>query len=109
MKAVAIRTAQARQKGPEKFHDIATVECDKCDEEYVICHKRELKSSPIIAEVQAAELKVILSEDHRPQDTSKREIPISLNLNESARVGLVNLRSWQKSRLGTSSFIAAWR
>lgn len=73
MKAVAIRTGQARQKGPEKFHEIATVECDKCDVEYIISHKRELKRSPIIAEVQAAELKAMLNEDHSPKD--KREHP----------------------------------
>jgi len=73
MKAVAIRTGQARQKGPEKFHEIATVECDKCDAEYIISHKRELKRSPIIAEVQAAELKAMLNEDHSPKD--KREHP----------------------------------
>ena len=73
MKGVAIRTGQARQKGPEKFHEIATVECDKCDAEYIISHKRELKRSPIIAEVQAAELKAMLNEDHSPKD--KREHP----------------------------------
>jgi hypothetical protein len=73
MKAVAVRTGQQRQKGPEKFHDIATVECDKCDAEYVISHKRELKRSRIIAEVQAAELKTILIEDHHPK--GRREHP----------------------------------
>ena len=35
MKAVAIRTGQDRQKGPEKFHDVVTVECDKCAAQYV--------------------------------------------------------------------------
>jgi hypothetical protein len=73
MKAVAIRTGQDRQKGPAKFHDIATVECDKCDAEYVISHKRKLKASAAIAAEQAAQLKTILSEDHRPKD--KREHP----------------------------------
>jgi hypothetical protein len=73
MKAVAVRTGQARQKGPEKLQDIARVECDKCDAEYVISHKRELKRSPIIAEVQAAELKTILIEDHDPK--GRREHP----------------------------------
>lgn len=73
MKAVAIRTGQHRQKGPEKFHDIATVECDKCDAEYVISHKRKLKKSSTIAGVQAAELKAILNEDHDPK--GKREHP----------------------------------
>jgi hypothetical protein len=73
MKAVAIRTGQDRQKGPQKFHDIATVECDKCDAEYVISHKRKLKGSPAIAAEQAAQLKTILTEDHRPKD--KREHP----------------------------------
>jgi hypothetical protein len=73
MKAVAIRTGQDRQKGPENFHDIATVECDKCDAEYVISHKRKLKGSPAIAAEQATQLKTILTEDHRPKD--KREHP----------------------------------
>ena len=73
MKAVAIRRGQARQKGPEKFHHIATVECDKCDAEYVLSHKRKLKKSLTIAARQATELKTILSEDHRPKD--KREHP----------------------------------
>lgn len=73
MKAVAIRTGQHRQKGPETFHHIITVECDKCDAEYVISHKRKLKRSEIIADAQAADLKVILNEDHDPK--SKREHP----------------------------------
>jgi len=73
MKAVAIRRGQVRQKGPEAFHRVATVECDKCDAEYVISHKRELKKSLTIAAVQAAELKMILNEDHHPKD--KREHP----------------------------------
>ena len=67
----AVRAGQARQNGPAKFHDIATVECDKCDAEYVISHKRQLKKSPIVAEVQATELKAILNEDHHPK--GKRE------------------------------------
>ncbi|MGH9691976.1 MAG: hypothetical protein ACRD4C_13015 [Candidatus Acidiferrales bacterium] len=73
MKAVAIRAGQDRQKGPGKFHDIATVECDKCDAEYVISHKRKLKASQAIAAEQAAQLKTILTEDHRPKD--RREHP----------------------------------
>jgi hypothetical protein len=73
MKAVAIRTGQKRQHGPAKFHDIAAVECDKCDAEYVIRHNRVLKGSPIIAEAQAAELKTILIEDHDPK--GRREHP----------------------------------
>jgi hypothetical protein len=73
MKAIAIRAGQARQRGPGKFHDIATVACDKCDAEYVISHKRKLKTSPTIAAGQAVELKTILAEDHRPK--GKREHP----------------------------------
>ena len=73
MKAVAIRTGQDRQKGPEKFHTIATIECDKCNAEYVISHKRKLKTSANIAAEQATQLKTILTEDHRPRD--KREHP----------------------------------
>jgi hypothetical protein len=73
MKAIAIRARQERQKGPGKFHDIATVACDKCDAEYVISHKRKLKASPTIAAGQAVELKIILAEDHRPK--GKREHP----------------------------------
>ena len=73
MKAVAIRTGQHRQKGPETFHDIAIVECDKCDAEYVISHKRKLKRSAMIADAQAADLKAILNEDHDPK--GKREHP----------------------------------
>jgi hypothetical protein len=64
MKAVAVRAGQERQKRPEKFHDIAIVECDKCDAEYVISHKRRLKGSPVVASEQAAQLKAILIEDH---------------------------------------------
>jgi hypothetical protein len=73
MKAVAIRKGQNRQKVPLKFYDVATIECDKCDAEYVISHKRRLKRSPTIAAEQAAELKTILTEDHRPK--GKREHP----------------------------------
>ena len=73
MKAVAVRTGQGRQKGPEKFNDIATVECDKCDAEYVISHKRQLKKSPIVAAEQAAQLRAIVTEDHTHKD--KREHP----------------------------------
>jgi hypothetical protein len=73
MKAVAVRRGQERQKGPETFHNIAIVECDKCDAGYVISHKRKLKRSPTIAAEQGVELKAILSEDHRPKD--KREHP----------------------------------
>ena len=73
MKAVAIRTGQQRQKGPETFHDIVTVGCDKCDAEYVISHERKLKRSPMIADAQAADLKAILNEDHDPR--GKREHP----------------------------------
>ena len=73
MKAVAIRTGQQRQKGPEKFYDTVTVNCDKCDAEYVISHKRRLKASSIIAAKQAVELKTILTEDHHSKD--KREHP----------------------------------
>ena len=73
MKAVAIRTGQGRQKGPEKFHNIARVECDKCHAEYIISHKRKLKRSPMVAAEQASQLKTILIEDHRPKD--KREHP----------------------------------
>jgi hypothetical protein len=73
MKAIAIRTGQDRQKGPGKFHSIATVACDKCDAEYVISHKRKLRASPTIAAGQAEELKTMLSEDHRPK--AKREHP----------------------------------
>jgi hypothetical protein len=49
MKAVAIRKGQDRQKGPQKYHNIATVECDKCDAQYVISHERKLKRSRSIA------------------------------------------------------------
>ena len=73
MKAVAVRTGQIRQMGPEKFNDIATVGCEKCDAEYVIRHKRKLKRSPIAAAERATQLKTILTEDHRPKD--KREHP----------------------------------
>ena len=73
MKAIAIRTGQERQKGPGKFHSIATVACDKCDAEYVISHKRKLRASGTIAAAQAAELKTMLDEDHRPK--GKREHP----------------------------------
>jgi hypothetical protein len=73
MKAIAIRTGQERQKGPGKFHSIATVVCDKCDAEYVISHKRKLRASGTIAAAQAAELKAMLDEDHRPK--GKREHP----------------------------------
>ena len=73
MKAVAVRIGQQRQKGPDKFHDIATVECDKCDAEYVISHKRKLKGSPTVASEQAFQLKTILIEDHDPK--GRREHP----------------------------------
>ena len=73
MKAVAIRTGQDRQKGPEKFLIIATVACGKCDAKYIISHKRKLKKSPIVAAEQAALLQAILAEDHGPKD--KREHP----------------------------------
>jgi len=73
MKAVAIRTGQDRQKGPENFQYIATVKCDKCDAEYIISHARQLKRSPIVAAEQAAQLKAILNEDHSPK--RKREHP----------------------------------
>jgi len=73
MKAVAVRSGQKRQKGPDTFHDIASVECDKCDAEYVISHKRKLKRSPTLAAEQASQLKAILTEDHGPKD--KREHP----------------------------------
>ena len=73
MKAVAIRTGQQRQKGPLNFYDVATVECDKCDAEYIISHKRKLKKSLRVAAEQATQLKTILSEDHHPKD--KREHP----------------------------------
>jgi hypothetical protein len=73
MKAVAIRTGQQRQKGPRKFYDTVTVRCDRCNAEYVISHKRQLKASSIITAKQAAELKTILSEDHHSKD--KREHP----------------------------------
>ena len=73
MKSIAIRTGQDRQKGPGKFHDIAIVACDKCDAEYVISHKRKLRTSPAIAAGQAVELKIILLEDHRPK--GRREHP----------------------------------
>ena len=73
MKAIAIRTGQERQTGPVKFHSIATVACDKCDAEYVISHKRKLRASGTIATAQAAELKTMLDEDHRPK--GKREHP----------------------------------
>jgi hypothetical protein len=73
MKAVAIRTGQDRQKGPENFQDVATVNCDKCDAEYVISHSRQLKKGPIVAAQQEAQLKAILKEDHSPKH--KREHP----------------------------------
>jgi hypothetical protein len=73
MKAVAIRTGQDRQKEPRKYHHIAIVECDKCDAKYVISHQRKLKRSRSIAAEQAVELKIILTEDHRPK--GKREHP----------------------------------
>jgi hypothetical protein len=72
MNAVAVRAGQERQKGPEKFHKVTTVECDRCDAKYVISHKRKLKS-PTIAAEQAAQLKTILTDDHRPK--KKREHP----------------------------------
>src|ERR1022692_3082144 len=72
MKAVAVRTRQQRQKGPSKFHNVATVACEKCDAEYVISHKRKQKNGTVAAG-QAAELKAILFEDHRPN--GKREHP----------------------------------
>jgi len=73
MKAVAIRTGQDRQKGPESFHNIASIRCDKCDAEYIISHKRKLKGSPARAAEQATQLKAILTDDHSPKD--KREHP----------------------------------
>jgi hypothetical protein len=73
MKSIAVRTGQERQTGPGKFHEIATVVCDKCDAEYVISHKRKLRASPTIAAGQAVELKAILAEDHSPKD--RREHP----------------------------------
>jgi hypothetical protein len=72
-RAVAIRTGQDRQKRPEKFLDVASVDCDKCDAQYVISHKRTLKKTPIVAAEQAAQLKTILTEDHNPKD--RREHP----------------------------------
>jgi hypothetical protein len=72
MRAVGVRTGQERQKGPENFHHVATVGCEKCDAEYVISHKRKPKNGTVAAE-QAAQLKAILSEDHRQKD--KREHP----------------------------------
>ncbi len=73
MKAVAIRTGQDRQKGPENVQDVATIKCDKCDAEYVISHSRQLKKGPIVAAEQEAQLKAILKEDHSPKH--KREHP----------------------------------
>ena len=73
MRAVVVRRGQQRQKGPEKFHGIATVECDKCDAEYVISHKRKSKRSPSVAAEQASQLKATSTEDHGPKD--KREHP----------------------------------
>ena len=73
MKAVAIRKGQERQKGAQKYHHIATAECHKCDAKYVISHERKLNRSRVIAAEQEAELKTILTEDHRPKD--KREHP----------------------------------
>jgi hypothetical protein len=71
MKAVAIRTGQDRQKGPESFHTIASIRFDKCDAEYTISHKRKLKGSLTRAAEQAAQLGAILSEDHK----EKRDHP----------------------------------
>jgi hypothetical protein len=73
MKAIAIRKGQDRQKGPQKYHRIATVKCDRCGAEFVISHQRKLKRSRSIAAEQAAELRTILTEDHRPK--GKREHP----------------------------------
>jgi hypothetical protein len=41
-------TGQQRQKEPVTFYDVATVECDKCDAEYVISHKRQLKRAQLL-------------------------------------------------------------
>ena len=79
MKSIAIRAGQERQKGPGKFHDIATVGCDKCDAEYVISHKRKLRASDTIAAGQAAELKAILAEDHSPKDRREHPDPVEFD------------------------------
>jgi GrpB-like predicted nucleotidyltransferase (UPF0157 family) len=72
MNAVAVRRGQERQKGPEKFHHVTTVGCDKCDAEYVISYKRKLRNHNAAAE-QVVQLKTILTEDHRRKN--KREHP----------------------------------
>jgi hypothetical protein len=63
----------AATEGANEVLRYSNVECDKCDAEYVISHKRRLKKSSIVAAEQAAQLKTILSEDHDPKD--RREHP----------------------------------
>ena len=72
MNSVAVRTGQERQKRPEKFHNVTTVGCDRCDAEYVISCRRKLRNRTTVAE-QVVQLKTILSEDHRRKN--KREHP----------------------------------
>jgi hypothetical protein len=62
MKAMAIKKGQIREKAPDA-HEMGTVRCDGCGEEFAINHQPEFADRRL-AEKQARWLEKVLAEEH---------------------------------------------
>jgi hypothetical protein len=62
MKAVAIKKGQSKEKAPD-FHEMGTVRCDGCGEEFLITHQPRF-ADRWVAEKQAHWLERVLAEEH---------------------------------------------
>jgi uncharacterized Zn finger protein (UPF0148 family) len=67
MKAVAIKIGQALAKEPVGFHQMGTLRCDTCGEEFVIWHEPSL-ANKWAAEQQARWLEKVLAEEHEREE-----------------------------------------
>jgi hypothetical protein len=63
MKAVAIKKGQTREKAAAGFHEMGTLRCDGCGEEFFIAH-HPASADRWVAEKQARWLERVLAEEH---------------------------------------------
>jgi hypothetical protein len=63
MKAVAIKKGQTHEKAAASFHEMGTLRCDACGEQFVVCHPPAFVDKSVAAR-QAHWLEKVLAEEH---------------------------------------------
>jgi hypothetical protein len=63
MRAVAIKKGQPREKAAPNFHEMGTLRCDGCGEEFLITHHPAF-ANKWLADKQAQWLEKVLAEEH---------------------------------------------